>query len=314
MNALRRFAAATAASFILLSGTAWAQDEDDDLDDFLDDFLNEESDDADDAGDDTPAGDDLDLTGRDFDDSGEMSVGDEVRAVREGDLDDRTGVKSEDIVLPEEQKGPRRLIKTLQKKNFLKLGRYEAQPFLGFVTNDPFINRYLLGANFAYHPTEIFAVEASAVFSPDFGKADWKPITHQLVEENRVSPDISKILFYGSLNFQFSPIYGKLAVVGDRIINFDIYGAFGSGVAHTEDDLEALQCSDADPRCNATASENQVTMNFGGGFRVIFTDALALKLEARSMIYIETVNSTTLEYKNNLMIQSGVSFFFPQVE
>ncbi len=293
---------------LALSTSAFAQDDEDDLDD-LDDFLNELTGDK-------PADEDEDEDEDDVDPADpnrEMTVGEETAAVRDGDLDDRTGVKSEDILLDDGGAGRRRVIKTLQQKTFLKLGRYEASPFLGFVTNDPFINRYLLGGNFLFHPTEIFAFEFSGVFSPDFGQADWKPITDQLVNENRVSPDISKIIFYGTTSFQFSPIYGKLAVLGEDIINFDIFGAFGTGFVHTADDLEALQAVN-DPRAEATASQNHPTMNFGGGFRVIFSDNFALKLEGRSMIYIETVNSTTLEYKNNLMVQSGVSFFFPNVE
>jgi len=215
-----------------------------------------------------------------------------------------------DLGTPDE-KG-HRTIKTLQHKTFLKLGRYEASPHIGFVTNDPFINRYLIGAAFAYHVTEIFAIEAVGTFSPDFGHGDWKGITHQLVEQNRVSPDISKILYFGNLNFQFSPIYGKVAV-GRKIINFDIFGTFGTGVVSTKDDLDALQCPQ-DQSCIDTESQIHPTTNFGGGFRVIFNRNLAARLEGRSMIYIETIDSTTLEMKNNFMLLGSVSIFFPNME
>ena len=103
------------------------------------------------------------------------SAKDEQADVRSGDLDDRIGVTSESILLPEDEISKRRLIKTLQRKNFLKIGRYELAPHIGFVTNDPFINRYLIGAGFAYHITEVLAVEAVGTFSPDFGEGDWKP-------------------------------------------------------------------------------------------------------------------------------------------
>ena len=86
--------------------------------------------------------------------------------------------KTETLATPGPSK--KRVIQTLQRKNFMKIGRYEASPHLGFVTNDPFINRYLLGAAFAYHVTEIFAVEASGTFSPDLKEADYKPVTTQI--------------------------------------------------------------------------------------------------------------------------------------
>ena len=48
------------------------------------------------------------------------------------------------------------------------------------------INRYLLGGNFLYHPTEIFALAGSTVFSPDFGTAAGSqcvnPVSHFKLE------------------------------------------------------------------------------------------------------------------------------------
>lgn len=203
----------------------------------------------------------------------------------------------------------RRVIQTLQRKNFMKIGRYEAAPHLGFVTNDPFINRYLLGASFAYHVTEVFAVEVSGTFSPDLGQGDWKPITQQIVNENQVTPDISKIQFYSHIDFQYSPIYGKVAVMGKRIINFDMFGVIGTGVVSTRDDLEALQNNT--PVATATESQLHPTLNYGGGLRVIFSQSFALRIEGRGLSYIETLESRTLEMKNNMTLLAGVSFFFP---
>jgi outer membrane beta-barrel protein len=228
---------------------------------------------------------------------------------------ERDAVKKGDdakVVLPGESNS-KRIIQTRQKKNFLKLGRYEGGVHLGFVTNDPFINRYMVGGNIAYHLTELLAIEGHFTFSPDFGKGDWRPITTQLVENNRVSPDISKIFLLGDINLQFSPIYGKIAVQGGNIINFDIFGTFGTGVVNTHDDLVALQAED-DPAAQKTQIQWHPTTNIGGGFRINFTKNFALRLEGRTAIYIETISSTTLEMKNNFMLLGGASFFFPNMK
>ena len=205
------------------------------------------------------------------------------------------------------------VIKTLQKKTFLKLERWEVSPHLAFVTNDPFLNRYILGTGVAYNLTEIFAVEGMLDFSPDLNEADWKPLTKQLVEENSVSPDISKLQTFGSFCFVFSPIYGKAAVLGSKIVNFDIYGKFGMGATQTVDDLTALQ-ADGDKRAESTAVQVHPTTNFGGGARIIFNQNIAARIEGRSMIYIETVNAVTLEMKNNFLLQFSASFFFPSIK
>lgn len=243
----------------------------------------------------------------------ESSSSDEVDAVKSGDMDDNIGVKKDDIVLPEEELKKKRLIKTLQRKTFLKLGRVEAGPHLGMVANDPFLRRYILGGTVGYHLTEVFALEADFGWSPNLGDSvDHKPLTTQLVEENNVSPDISKLSYYGTMTFAFSPIYGKVAV-GTKIINFDVFGVFGAGIARTADDLYALQAEDNDPRALASAEEFHPTTNLGGGLRIVFNPNMALRLEGRSLVYIETVQSTTLEMKNNLVFQGTFTFFVPGI-
>lgn len=236
----------------------------------------------------------------------------ERTAVEQGNTNSIIGADDKAIKLPEEDRS--RVIKTLQKKTFLKIGRSELSPHIGYVTNDPFINRYLAGVGYAYHMTEIFAVEFIGSYSPDFGDADWKPITAQLVNENKVSPDISKLTYYGNVNFQFSPIYGKIAVGNRTIMNFDVFGTFGTGIAHTLDDAEAMQANAGDPSDQdffASQSQHHATTNFGGGLRFIFSNNLAIRLEGRSMQYIETIASTTLEMKQNFLLLASASIFLP---
>lgn len=223
------------------------------------------------------------------------------------DLRASTGTKAPSFEAPD------RTIKMIQQKDFMKIGRFEATPSVGFVTNDPFLNRYIAGVRFGYHLTEIFAVEGELSYSPDLGETDWKPLTTQLVNENNVSPDISKLTLVSNATFQFSPIYGKVALGGGNIIHFDIYGAFGMGITQTRDDLRALQ-AEGDPIAQATEVQIQPTTNFGGGVRVVFNETLAVRVDGRSLVYIETVNSTTLEMKNNFVLSAGVGFFFPNMD
>ena len=228
-------------------------------------------------------------------------------------VDEEPAATPAPIALDEDGKRKKTVIKTLARKNFLKLGRFEASPHAAFVANDPFLNRYIVGTGFGYHITEVFAVETSIDFAPDLGEGDWKPLTTQLVTENNVSPDISKLTLFGAATFLYSPSYGKVAVVGRNIVNFDVYGAFGMGFTRTTDDLTALGAED-DPRAQITQFQTHPTTNFGGGLRIIFGESIAARVEARSLVYIETVNATTLEMKNNLILQGAVSFFFPNMK
>lgn len=250
-----------------------------------------------------------------------------VEAVAQDEEEDEDSVKAEREAVKsgkvesakkaEEPKRKRKVIKTIQPKTFMKLHRYEIGPSLGFVANDPFLNRYILGAVFDYHATEIFAIEATAAYSPVLGQGgcddpDWKPLSCQLLEKNSVSPDISRLTAHGSVGLQFAPIYGKVAA-GNSIIAFDVYGTVGLGITATEDDIVALQAEDEPPDgpAHRTASQVHPTTVMGGGARIAFSESVALRAEVKSMTYIETVKSTTLEMKNNLIVQTNVSFFFP---
>lgn len=270
-------------------------------------------------GDDEPAGDEGESGGDDDDlrdilgpADGEETAAEERAQFASGQTGDKVGARDEDLILIEEEGRKKKVIKTIQRKNFLKLGRFELSPHAAFVANDPFLNRYIVGTGLGYHWTEIFATEVNFDFAPDFGSGDWKPLTDQLVTENSVSPDISKLTLSTSLTFQYSPIYGKVAVVGRNIILFDVYGAFGMGATRTKDDLEALQAV-GDERAQSTEFQTHPTTNFGGGLRIIFGENVAARIEGRSLVYIETVNATTLEMKNNLILQASFSWFFPNL-
>ena len=248
-------------------------------------------------------------------DDDEQTVEDEVNDLRDGRIGDNIGARDADTVIDLEGEAQRRrVIKTLQSKNFLKLGRWELSPHAAFVSNDPFLNRYILGTGIAYNISEIFAFETMLDFAPDLGDGDWKPLTNQLIEKNKVTPDISKLTYFGSACFVFSPIYGKAAILSRKIIMFDIYGKFGMGATRTADDLEALGVTADDATATATQFQIHPTTNIGGGVRIIFNENLAARIEGRSMMYIETVNSTVLEMKNNFILQFSASFFIPNLK
>jgi outer membrane beta-barrel protein len=247
------------------------------------------------------------VAAEDDDDAPEDSVRAEQEAVRSGSerKEDTTG----DI--------RRRVIMTIQKKNFLKVGRAELGLNLGGVVNDPFLKRFIIGAALDYHFTEIFALEIQLGYAPIFANfssgaddPDWKELSIQLRNENSVAPDISKMTLNASAALAFSPIYGKAAIF-NTILIFDIFGYFGGGVVNTQDDLIALGTDATDVEATNTQNQFHPTTIIGGGLRVAFNQNMAFRIEGKSMSYIEVINSTTLEMKNNFILQGGVSFFIP---
>jgi outer membrane beta-barrel protein len=217
--------------------------------------------------------------------------------------------EKEERVKVDVPEGKRKVIKVLQEKSFVKVGRFEGVIFGGGITNDPFIRRILFGLDLGYHVTEIFQVELQGSFSPDLDTGDHKAVTKQIIAANQVSPEISRMMAHATLNVNFSPFYGKLATFGRNSIIFDLYGTFGTGIVFTQDDLELTEQTD-DPKATATQRQIHPALTFGGGVRVMFGKVAGIRFEVRDLSYINVLESTQLELKNNLMLMGGVSIFF----
>ncbi len=209
---------------------------------------------------------------------------------------------------PLEERRRKRIIKIVQKKDFLKYHRLELTPTFGLVSNDPFLRRILGGLNIAYHVNELFSVEVFLAGSPNLGKTDLKPLTNQLLTGTEVVPDISRIEFIGVMDFGISPIFGKLELGTLKVITYDLFILAGAGVVYTADDETIITGGD-----EKYLKQWHLATNFGFGFRIAFTQAFALRLEGRSYIHIEQVDrdALNLEMKNNFAFQIGASFFLP---
>jgi len=171
----------------------------------------------------------------------------------------------------------------------------------GAVTNDPFLRRRLLSVGYESRPEQRVSFGADLQFSPDLGTKDWKPITKQLVEENHVSPDISKITYAGRMALTVFPIQHHEPSFMTKI-------GFGTsaGLVRTTDDLEALDTASNNDR--AVATQHQLHPCLGAAFtaEVWRDDGFGIRMRRDMIAFIETVNSTTLEMKANKTVYIDV--------
>jgi outer membrane beta-barrel protein len=241
--------------------------------------------------------DDLQLDARDDADEDEEEASD-----RRSDDDDNRATRG--------ATGRKRIIKVVQRRHFMKLHRLETTfPSIGLVTNDPFMRRILFAGKFEFHLTEISSIGAYLCFSPDMGDSDLKSLTNNMQDQKEVVPDISRIIFVGIVDLGFSPIFGKVELGTNRIINYDLYVAAGAGVLYTEDDEELVTGG----RPEYYKQVHPVT-SLAFGFRIAFNEWFGVRLEGRLLTHIEQVHrqdGMNLEMKNNFAVQFGPSFFLP---
>ena len=221
----------------------------------------------------------------------------------------------------------------VQNRFFLKTGRTEISPIGGLVPNNPMVSRYTGGFLGAYHFSESLAAEFAFIYSPDLQMNDVKGLTTTLVQiahEGSGASDfqqpVDKMMLGATFAARWSPIYGKISLIGESILNFDFYGVAGVGMLSLKQ-LYAVHDDSLDPPVRLEGTGNlsyQVPLNLGIGMDFFLNQSIALKLDARSYLYyaqkpVYDPNSTDPEdlssrVYNTLVTSAGVSVYFPKMQ
>gem|GEM_PF-895241 len=228
----------------------------------------------------------------------------------------------------------------IQNRFFLKTNRFEIAPMVGYVPNNAFVSIPLGGAYLAYHFSEGFAVEGTVIYAPNTGDAGVKNLTKTLVaiayegnSETNFQQPLDRLQLGAVFDARWSPVYGKINLIGEGVLNFDVYGTAGLGLL-----LITKDAAGVNPDYASGASDNPVLLdpnaptasnlavNLGVGFDFFLSQTVALKLDARSLLYV----AKEPDYKNRLqngelepldnrlyntfVTSVGVSIFVPKMK
>lgn len=187
-------------------------------------------------------------------------------------------------------------VKAVQRKGFIKRGRFEATPMLSVSVNDAFYQKFGGGLRLAYNLHDAFAVAVRGAY--------YEPYRTDNIREGKLAFQ-SQLLdsqLYGvaMLDGIWSPIYGKSAFVGRSIIHFDLFLSAGFGLVWTDTSLAPI------------SDGPHLATDLGGGIRFYPKEWLAFELGLMATLYpdrpSETVPSTIQKV---FAANVGFSFFFP---
>jgi outer membrane beta-barrel protein len=169
-----------------------------------------------------------------------------------------------------------------------KTNRHELGVRGGQYVSDLFDMSYVVGALYAYHLTEDFAVEASASYTRmrSGGGPELERIFTVLGGQKRQS-----LLFFS--NLVWSPLHAKLQS-GSSITHFDVQLTAGAGVVDS-------------------ALSSGIAGNGGVGFMFMLGRAVALRIDLRDYVYRQELLTRRL-IVNDLAITGGVSMLLPFAE
>ncbi len=180
-------------------------------------------------------------------------------------------------------------IKSVQRKTFLKKKRVEIFPFFAMDLNDPFYQHFLAGASLSFHLVDSFALELKG--GAVVGTINQDAVKLVRVNEGAICENCPQLKYHADANLGWSPIYGKLSLLGESIVHFDTYFSVGGGVF-------------------ATDSGSNPSVNVGVGQRDFFNDWLVGRIEVRDYIFMDSRNEIS-DIQNVMLLSFSLSGFFP---
>ena len=171
----------------------------------------------------------------------------------------------------------------------------------------------------AYHVRENLAVELTS--SIPYGIfAFYSALVFEVYDYESLTPeavDLKQMSYFGSLNLQYSALYGKFELY-DVLIDYDFFATSGLGLVST---LET--CMPDRDGCGpdtgigrglrtpeATSDQLKLSGNFGGGMRFFFRDWVGLRVEIRDVVYADRATeagATTTDIRNNVLLLLGLT-------
>jgi outer membrane beta-barrel protein len=200
-------------------------------------------------------------------------------------------------------------VKAVQRKGFLKRGRFEVAPVFALTVNDAFYQKFGGGLRLAYNFHDSFALALRGVTyrRPELSNPrTWQPapIRTDYAREGKVAFGsqllASQIYDQVMLDGIWSPVYGKVSFLDHRIIHFDLYLAAGFGVVWT--------ATTEPPR----SERPPIATDLGGGVRFYPKDWMAFELGMMATLYPDRPQASLPATVQKVFVANvGVSFFFP---
>jgi outer membrane beta-barrel protein len=169
----------------------------------------------------------------------------------------------------------RRDIQVIQHRLYEKVGRHELTLFGGVIPNDPFLDYYPIGIRYDYYLLESLGIEVDGEFIGDTFRAESELETFLNGFDARVDL-LDQQRWRAHFGINWSPFYGKIAILGAKLVHFDLSLLAGFGVVGvrslTEDRL---------------TEEDEIKPEgvLGIGFNFFLSEDFSLRLDYRQFIF-----------------------------
>lgn len=241
------------------------------------------------------------------------------------------GQKPPGVEALERFRDPDARIDPVQNRFFLKARRFEITPLLGTVPNNAFASRFTVSANLAYHLSERLSLQVMLSFAPDLGKRDVKslvPILLQQSTDPSFEQPLDKVTLSGAVGVGYSPVYGKINLLGETVLNFDFYGFLGMGMVVQNEYYATRSPNFATATTNSeffdltpSATEVRAAPTVALGANFFLSQMVALRLDGRMMVIIDDLPQYDrqnpelgMRALTQFQLSAGVAIFVPRMK
>lgn len=187
-------------------------------------------------------------------------------------------------------------VKAVQRKGFLKKGRFEVAPLFSATVNDAFFQKFGGGLRLAYNLHDAFAVAIRGTYYTPY-RTDYVRQGKLAFNSQLLSSQIEKQVMVGGV---WSPVYGKASFLQNQIIHFDLFLSAGFGAVWS--------ATSGAPRNEGA----HLAADVGGGVRFYPKEWLAFELGMLATLYPDQpVASLPATVQKVFVANVGLSFFFP---
>jgi outer membrane beta-barrel protein len=187
-------------------------------------------------------------------------------------------------------------VKAVQRKGFMKRGRFELAPMFATTVNDAFYQKFGGGLRLAYSVQDSLAIAVRGNYFTPY-RTDNARIGKLATQSQLLS---SQLYGQAMIDGIWSPVYGKASFLSKNIVHFDLYLAAGFGLVWSATSLA--------PRNEGP----HLAADIGGGVRFYPKEWLAFDLGMMATLYPDQpVQSVPGTVQKVFVANVGFSFFFP---
>jgi outer membrane beta-barrel protein len=204
-------------------------------------------------------------------------------AVKVGKVDPLTGVTLG-------TSGARQFAHVLISRRERAEGRSELSLFGTVQVNGKFTQHVGTGLEFGHHLREAFALTAGGTWYPYAVQSGFTE--QELITKASQQPFAASAVLMDwetHAGFELQPIYGKFAVFNSGVVQFGFYLGSSVGVGHTKIQLGAPDEKTGRDRSFGDIGFKPVGV-FNAGFRMFFSERLALRAEIRDTVFSSVVD------------------------